>query len=242
MAPYIMAGEDRSDGSMRRLLEELRTKRRTVADALDVVRLVLGLQDAPRGQIQIAPFCLPSGEWTALVNVVFPELGCIVSLPTSAQFRARSAQTSEYQEFEISRLDGAEVDSEASVLLADGIPLRAVEVLPTHLPYKPSELDERILRLVISLTGSEYCYRSIREGLPEHRQHQVPDVRGLDYSRVRKIQAPPLKVIRGFIEDQHPDLKVSNQKIADALARFGIRVPRPRPRAISSRTPSRATI
>jgi hypothetical protein len=77
--------------------------------------------------------------------------------------------------------------------------------------------------------------------LPEHLQHQVPDLRALDYSRVRTIQAPPLKVIQGYIEDNDPECKPSIQKIADALAAFGVRVPRPRPRTISERTPRRAT-
>ena len=52
---------------------------------------------------------------------------------------------------------------------------------------------------MIALTKSWHCYRSIREGLPEDLQHQLPDLRALDYSRVRTIQAPLLKVIRGYI-------------------------------------------
>jgi hypothetical protein len=226
---------------MRRLREEWRTKRRTVADVFDVVRQVLGLEDPPQGKINLGPLRLPSGEWTALVDIVFPDLDCIVTLPTSARFRGRSVRNSEHQEFDITRLDGADVASDGSVRLVDGTQVRAVEVVPTHLPYKPSELEERILRHVISLTRSEYCYRSIREGLPEHLQLRVPDVRALDYSRVRTVQAPPLKVIRAFIEDHDPDLKLSEQKIADALARFGVRVPRRRPRTVSRRMPTRAT-
>jgi hypothetical protein len=42
---------------------------------------------------------------------------------------------------------------------------------------------------------------------------------------------PLLKVLRGYIEDTDPELKVSNQKIADALATFGVRIPRRRRRA-----------
>jgi hypothetical protein len=225
-----------------RLQEERRTGRRTVADALDVVRQILGLEETPRGQIRVAPLRLPSGQCTALVDLVFPALDCVVSLPTSARFRARNEVGSKHNIFEISRLGGAEVCPDGSILLADGGRLRAVEVLPSHLPYNPSELEERILGHVIALTGSDYCYRSIREGLPEHLQHQVPDLpRLLDYSRVRRIQAPPLKKIRAYIEDHDPELKVSNQKIADALTTFGVRAPRRRPRAGSARTAS-ATI
>jgi hypothetical protein len=222
--------------------EERRTSRRTVADALDVVGQDLAPNEVLRAQIRIGPLLLPSGKWTALVDVVFPDLGCIVSLPTSSRFRALSDTNSRHQLFEISLLDDAEVCADGSVQLADGSRLRAVEVIPTRLPYEPSDRDERILRHVISLTGSDHCYRSIREGLPEHLQPQVPDLRALDYSRVRTIQAPPLKVIKAYIEDHDPELRVSNQKIADALATFGVRVPRPRPRIVSGRTPPRATI
>jgi hypothetical protein len=221
-----------------RLQEERRTKRRTVADALDVVGRDLTPNEILRGQIEIARLQLPSGECTALVDVVFPDLGCRVSLPTSARFRALSETDSRREEFEISRLDGAEVWFDGCVLLADGTRLRAVEVIRTHLPYRPSDLDERILRHVISLTGSDHCYRSIREGLPEQLQPQVPDLRALDYGRVREIQAPPLKVIRAYL-DHDPTLRVSEQKISDALATFGVRVPRRRPRRTSM---TRATI
>jgi hypothetical protein len=195
------------------------------------VHQALGLDKIPCGEIRLGPLRLPSGECTALVDVVFPDLGCVVSLPTSARFRARSGTGCQHTIFEISRLDGAEVGRDGSVLLADGTRLRAVEVMPTHLPYEPSQLDKRILGHVIALTGSDGCYRSIREGLPERFQHLVPDLRALDYSRVSEVRAPLLKKIRGYIEDNDPELKVSEQKIADALATPGVRVPRRRPRA-----------
>jgi hypothetical protein len=213
-----------------RLREEGRTKRRSVADALDVVRLELGLDEIRRAEISIGPLQLPNGKSTDLVAIVFPDLGCIVSLPTSDRFRARREANSRPEVFEISALDGAEVYPDGRVQLADGTRLRAVEVVPTYLPYKPSDRDERILRHVISLTNSHYCYRSLREDLPPDFPIPVPEPRGLDYSRVWTIKAPPLKVIRAYIEDNDPELKVSNQKIADALATFGVRVPRRRPR------------
>jgi hypothetical protein len=218
--------------------EERRTSRRSIADALEAAWQDPAPGEVLRAQIRIGPMRLPSGEWTALVDIIFPDLACIVSLPTSARFRARSGTSSEHQEFEIFRLDGAEVASDGSILLVEGTRLRAVEVIPTHLPYKPSELEERILGHFIALTKSYHCYRSIREGLPEDLQHQVPDLRALDYGRLATIEARPLKVIRAFIEDHDPQLEVSNQKIADTLAMCGIRVPRRRPR----RAAARATI
>jgi hypothetical protein len=215
-----------------RLQEERRTRRRTVADALDVICQAFGIAEIPDAQIQLGPLRLPSGKLTALVDVVFPDLGCRVSLPTSARFKALTDASSQRQVFEIFLLDQAEVYSDGSLLL-DGTRLRAVEVIPTYLPYEPSELEERILRHVIVRTNSYHCYRSVREDVPEHLRDQIPDVRALDYARVRTIQTPPLKAIQSYIEVHDPKLKVSNQKIADALAAFGVRVPWRRPRTAS---------
>jgi hypothetical protein len=220
--------------------EERQASRRTVADALEVVHQTLGLNEIAPDEIRIVPLQLPSGECATVVLVVFADLGCHVSLPPAARFRALSGTSSQPEIFEISALDHA--DSDGSVLLVDGTRLRAVEVIPTRMPYELSKLEQQILQRVITLTESYDCYRSLREGLPEHFQHMVPDLHALDYSRVRMIQAPPLKVIRAFIEDHDPELKVSNQKIADALAKCGVRVPRRRPRSVSQRAAARATI
>src|SRR4051794_25695266 len=92
-----------------RLQEERRTSRRAIADALEVVHQVFGFKDTPRGEVRVGPLRLPSGDRTALVDVLFPELDRIVSLPTSAQFQARSEEDSQLNIFEIARLDGAEV-------------------------------------------------------------------------------------------------------------------------------------
>ena len=91
-----------------RLQEERRTSRRAIADVLEVVHQVFGLIETPRGEVRVGRLRLPSGEWTALVDVLFPDLDCIVSLPTSARFQARSEGDPQLQIFEIFRLDGAE--------------------------------------------------------------------------------------------------------------------------------------
>jgi hypothetical protein len=179
-----------------RLREEHRKSRRTIADALEVVRQELGVEDIGSAYIRLGPLPLASGQCPALVDVVFADLGCVVSLPTASLFKARSGTTARQEEFEIARLDGARICVDGSVLLADGTRSRAVEVIPALLPKEPSKLDQQILQHVISLTQADYCYRSMREGVPEHLQEAVPDVRVLDYSRVRKIKAPPLKGCR----------------------------------------------
>ena len=52
--------------------EERRTNRRTIADALEVVRRKLGVGDITRGEIILAPFPLPWGGVTATVVILFP--------------------------------------------------------------------------------------------------------------------------------------------------------------------------
>ena len=211
-----------------RLREEERMSRRTVADALEVVRNERpGEQVVVSGRVDIAMIELPSKERTALIDVVFPELDCRVSLPTSAWFSARPETKRGRQEFDVSRLQDAVVTADGVVILSDGTPLRAVEVVPTHLPYHPSELDERILRAVIAMTKAD-CFRNLRDDLPQRYRDQVPDWWVLDYGRLHTIKAPQLKAIQGYIEDKYPDLKVSLQKISDALKMFGIRIPRRR--------------
>ena len=201
--------------------------RRTVADALEVVREERRGEQVASGRFDIAMIELPSKERTALVDVVFPELGCRVSLPTSARFSARPQTKPGRREFDISRLRDASVTSDGSVMLSDGTRLHAVEVIPTHLPYHPSELDERILGAVIGMTKAD-CFRNLRDDLPQRYRDQVPDWWVLDYGRLHTIKAPQLKSIQGYIADKYPDLKVSLQKISDALKMFGIRVPRRR--------------
>jgi len=235
-----------------RLEEEGRADRRTVADALEVVLSTLGPDVILRGYIKLRGLKLPSGKATAVVAIVFYDFGCVVSLPTSDRFRARAESNSRYAEFDISNLDGAEVNPDGSVLLIDGTCLHAVEVLPTLLPHSPSELEWRIVRNAMPFINRHpRCYRSMREGLPKDLQDQIPDVRVLDCSRIRNLRVfkgaargrrPLLKQIRAYIEDRDPQLAVSDQKIADALVKFGIRVPGRRPRVAKEHTSARAAI
>jgi hypothetical protein len=114
------------------------------------------------------------------------------------------------------------------VVLRNGERLRAVEVVPSCLPYEPSPLDLRILRHVLALTGADYCYRSIQDDMPQEYRDMVPDLRAIDFARVRDLRVPYLKVIKAYIEDNDPALTVSLQKLSNALAAFGVRRPRRR--------------
>jgi hypothetical protein len=218
---------------MRPLKEDSRGKRRTVADALEVVRQERGVPEIASAEIKVGPFLLPSGEATAAVVLVCPDLDCCVSLPASWWFTALPEKSSQRHRFEISCLDGAKVGADGSVVLTDGRRLRGVEVVPTHMPYELSLAEERILWNVIRFTESYECYRNLRDDLPHYLQRGVPELKVLDYSRLHSIPRRPLKAIKAYIEIHDPELSVSNQKIADALAKCGVRVPRRRPRRVN---------
>jgi hypothetical protein len=215
---------------MQALKEDSRNNRRTVADALEVIRQEFGVDETPGAEIRVGPLLLPSGEATAVVVLICPDLDCYVSLPASWWFTEFTERSSRRHRFEILCLDQAKVGPEGSVVLTDGRRLRGVEMVPTHMPYELSRVEKRILQNVIKLTESDGCYRNLREDLPEHLQPGIPDLWVLDFGRLPTISGRKLKAIKVDIEKRDPELSVSNQKIADALAKCGVRVPRRRPR------------
>jgi hypothetical protein len=230
-----------------RLFEESRKLRLTIADALEVLREATEFKEHHRAEVRIGPLQLPSGEVVGLVDVLFDvpsrEKVCIVSLPTAARFRAIMDGTSRRDYFEISRLDGAVVDDDTNVLLADGTKLRAVEVIPTRLPVHPSEIDWLIVHCTISIIGAETrCYRSLRNELPPALPDTVPD-RIVDCSRLPGLHLDKsLKHIIREIGKKVPILRrVSSQTVANALRKFGIRIPMQRPRRGSNRAKACAT-
>ena len=207
-----------------------RGRRRTIADAIEVVCDELLVGDVGSAQVSVGPLQLPSAPRAAIVAVIFRAHGCCVSLATAARFKARAGTGARREEFDIARLDHAEVCSDGSVLLADGTRLLGVEVIPTPLRYHLSELDQRIIHNLIRMNRADHCLRNLRDDVPEVFRQDRPDLWVLDFSRIRTIEAPLLKVFRAYIELNDPMLKVSNQKIADTLALCGVRVPRRRRR------------
>jgi hypothetical protein len=225
-----------SMSEFQRLFEENRSSRRTIADAIEVLRQTCDFNSHDRAEIRIGPLRLSSGDVVGLVDVQFEvpvrDKVFIVSLPTSARFRANCGGASQRGCFEIDRLDGAVVASDGNVLLKDGATLSAVVVIPTPVLHDPTELDWRIVQLTVAMIKAEnHCYRSLRTGVPQPQQDMVPDVRRLDCSKLYGLDLPPLKEIALYIRKQDWTLrKLATQKVADALRKFGMRVPKPRPR------------
>ncbi len=222
------------------LREGERNHRFTVSDAIDALAKSAGFGDDDFAEIRVGGMRLPSCEVVGLPNVCFSSnaLGktLVVSLATSAQFEAKRQGEADARLFSIFELDGATVDNNGSVRPSDGTVLRAVDVIPANLPLKPSELDWLIVHHIIWIIGAQdRCYRSLREhakprclDLPEDI---VPEIKFIDCSAIKGLELPPLKYLAREIAKKHPALKkLSHQKIADALRKFGMRIPASRPR------------
>ena len=219
------------------LQQETQDSRRTVADAVEVLRQAAGFLESDRAQIRVGPCPLPWGVESVLVCVVFEpscsEAGYVVSLPMSAQFKARPLGSDRREPFDISRLDGASVGSDSSVTLLDGTQLRAVELVPMRVPLEPTDLDWRIVySTIVVIDAQDRCFRSLRAGVEPSLQEMIPDRKYLDCSTLRELVIPPMKVLLAKIAKLDPTLKkLSRQKLANTLRDFGMRVPASRPRA-----------
>lgn len=219
-----------------RLAHDDQSTRRTTADALAVLRTIPDFTDQSLANIRVQPLKLTSGELVGLIDLEFkgplPGVTCIVSLATSSRFRAKWQGGEERHDRDVFELDGAIVDGRGNVTLADGALLQSVEFIPACLPMAASDLDCRIIFYVLALIGQQdHCYRSLREGVPDELQYMVPDRYFLDCSRLYGLAVPPLKVITAYLSGCDANLKPSPQKIADALRKFGMRIPFSRPRA-----------
>ena len=214
------------------LADENRSARRTVADALEILRSKVGFDQDNRAQARIGWLKLPSTEAIGLVQVVFDPPGddtvWVVSLPSSREFHARRPNSSRHSRFDIAGLDGAIIDSAGTVLLTGGASLHAVEIIPAKLPYTPSELDNLIVHRTIAFIpeARERCFRRLRDSVPARFKTMVPDLRFLDCSKLFGLEIPSLESIAAYMIESNPTGRhPSQQKIADALRKFGARSP-----------------
>lgn len=210
-----------------RLLEDKRTSRRTVADAIAVLEQSAAFGSGDTATIQVGRLPLPSGVVAGLVHVIFDvpfsEKSYVVSLPTSTYFYSRSCHG---VRLDIGMLHKATADSRGEVVLPTGTSLCAVELVPARLPLEPTELDYRIVHATAMFTRSrQNGYRKLREE-PSLQDviDQVPDLQFLDLQRLQNLLIPSLDSIAAYLEETGPNLPVpSKEKIATALLNFGMR-------------------
>jgi hypothetical protein len=212
-----------------RIADETRSQRRTVLDALEVMRLCAGFIDDDIADIQVVGLRLPSNEVVGLVQALFASPSkqqiFIVGLPPARQFRAHAISSGAPGTFEINLLDRATADGRGNVTLANGSSVRAAEIIPSHLLSEPSDLDWKIVTSVISmLKAGQACYRDLAQGLPPEMEYAVPVLSGIDCAKLPGLKAPPLKQIAQHFVDMGVK-PPSPPKIAEALRQFGIRIP-----------------
>jgi hypothetical protein len=218
-----------------RLLEEgQHRQRRSIADALEVLRTHAGFTDGDIATVRVGWLKLPPGNIVGLVQLVFcwPAAGhgFLVALPAATEFGAANATGIKRVCLDIAQLDGGTVASDGSVTLASGINFRAVEIMPARM-REPSDLDLKLIVAAIDLCeAKERCYRNLRAQVPADFRETVRDFKLLDCSELTKLKVPQLKVIAALIADQNRSLQCSEQKLADAFSVFGIRQAMSRPR------------
>ena len=216
--------------------------RRTIADVIQILEVNARFCDGDQARVQRGFLILLSGKIVWLALVVFERLDgterYTVPFRAAEHFLAFENDEAAKTKFKVPVLDRATVDYSGMVTLPDGRRLRAVEILPTQMPYELSELDELIIHLTLSMIegAQSRCYRDIREGLPESAREALPSLRLLDFSQMTEgrgrpaLAVPLLKQIRAKFEDTYPTRKPpSEQKISTALAKAGIRIPDLRP-------------
>lgn len=199
---------------------------RSIADALACFDRRGGLDD-DQAEIRVQEIALSDGDVVALVAVVGraqgEQIGIILTNATA--FKAKNTY-GEKESHDINKLNGVLVDGNGNARLNDGTYIHAIDLVPKNFYPNLTDDEMNILAGVINvLEIYELCYREVDPKL-------LPGVRRLDFGLISKIDdeknLPSLKAIAHSLEKATPlNLpSVSRQKLADVLARAGLRSPR----------------
>jgi hypothetical protein len=223
-----------------------RQTRCTISDALAVLESEANFGKSDTATICVTMAPLLRGKYVGLIRIIFDvpgrENGYAVWLP-SAEYALARGSGDQWREYLIENFDGAVVDATATTRLISGEIIRAVEIKPARLPLAPTDLDWRIVHTALACcrtakeaAGSgtkviETCYRPLKEAArPEDdaEAYMLPNNRLLDCSRLTGFWVPSLDAIAAYWKQLFPNERApSRQKIANTLADFRIRFPRP---------------
>jgi len=202
--------------------------RYSVADALEVLCGKTGFSSGDHVTIAIGSLQPSDGVVVGLPRLDFRAANdCIyvVTLPAAMQFWGKERGAVGTQKYDIFELARATVEFSGRVHLKDGRVMSAVEVIPCLKRTEPTENEWKVLRAALGAFGGDGpYYRQLDAHLPGG---PIPDLRRLDCSLLHELDLPLLKVVVGKLQKFDPSLKaISSQKIADALAFFGVRIPK----------------
>lgn len=203
-----------------------RPSMRSIADALEALRQAQRLPEDSVVEIRAGPLPSLTPDPPHIVLVVCRanslEHTYGVRLPASYDFKARRVGQETTETFKVFLLDRAGVDKDGTVTLSDGTRLRAVSLIPAALPWELTHIEKRIVYWTIKYMGQEVEARCYPFGPPN------PELEGLNYRKLRKLDVDKLEALAQYIADNDPELGACRQTVANALGRSGMRAPRPR--------------
>jgi hypothetical protein len=217
-------------------------QRRSVLDAIEVLRQETTFSDHDHAKISVAPVTLPSKEDIGLLHL---EFGCVmrgpvaVFLPASFEVRANFSSSATPRKVKISNLHDSIVDAQGHVLLIDEQEVYSVEIEVCNALREPTKLEWGIIFATLEVLGpksKDYLkmpFAKCDSNVPEF----IRTVESIDYVAIQRFQknievAEDFFVaVRELLMKRFASRKpLSRQKFYDALFRFGMWIPKPQPR------------
>jgi len=195
-----------------------------MADVIDVLQRLPNFSESREAVVRLAPLKLPSGQGTTLIQIVCEAQGFAVSLPSAGYFWGVRNPVLGLERFEILRLDGAKLDMAGNVALQRATIIHSVQVVPTFVPLKLTQTEERIIAWVIHrFHPRKRCFRYFPNPEIPHPLRRRAKLGGLDYGTLRSLELPSLKEIEYALKEMDGFGDCSRQTIASALAKSGMR-------------------
>jgi len=218
-----------AESNSMRLIDAGRESRRSMADVIDLLQRLPNFSESMEAVVRLTPLQLPSGQWTTLIQIVCGAQGLAVSLPSADHFWGVRNQTLGRERFEILRLDGAKLDMAGNVALQGATIIHGVQVVPTFVPPKLTQTEERIIAWVVRcFHPRKRCFRYLpNPGIP-HPLRRRAKLGRLDYGTLHSLELPPLKKIESALKEMDGFGHCSRQTIASPLAKSGMRPRRTR--------------
>lgn len=214
------------------LAEGNKHNRRSIADTVELLADHADFRAGDTATLHARPLLVYRSQSLVQLCIQFnnltEETTFVVWLPCSARFKAAPVEQSVTCNFDTARLDNAAVGFDCRVQLATGELLRAVEIIPSALPFEMSDMEWQILICVIKhLKLMDLAIRTFGEELDPKIQANLPEIRGVDFQRLVGHEVPPLKVLQQILVDGGVG-HVSLEKISNTLDKCGMRPVTPR--------------
>lgn len=196
--------------------------RRSIADALEVLRSELAFGSSEQAKVIVGPLSYNAYS----VGLFFD--GSFVLLRPARGFHAFVEGSQERHSFPVGQLYDAVVNDKAIVRTAAGTSLRAVEIIPAA-PSNLSAYDWLIIHFAVEAAIAEgqqvRLWHSFREQLPSAFKITVPNILLPDFAALGAMQPVPYKVFQYYLAVHVPGLAVSRRKYEQLLAQVGLSIP-----------------